>query len=115
VFMRRCFRTVLAVASGLALSTAAQARGLVVLIVPMHVVSPPVPQPPPPTPFVWVLPLPAEQPRVPPPSPRCYAGDRVCALERSDTLGGTCVCRTADGSITGRALIPPSRRFGIKG
>src|ERR1700753_1699014 len=67
------FRPVLAVACGLTLSTTAQARGIVVFIVPWPVTPPPVfrPQPSPVTPPDWMPPLlPPEEPRAPPEATR---------------------------------------------
>ena len=116
-FWRSQGRLVLAVACGLALSTAAPARGPAIIILSSpRITAPPVSQAQPPAvtvPF-W-MPLPAEGPRTAPPKPVCYAGNQICALERPNALGGNCTCRSANGSITGRALIPPSRRIGGKG
>jgi hypothetical protein len=101
---------------GLMLSTTAQARGgVILLIVPQpRIIAPPVyrPQPPALTVPNWMPPLPAPGPSIPPPPRRCYAGTRVCALEQPNTPTNTCTCRTAFGSAAGRALIPPSRHFG---
>jgi hypothetical protein len=114
MFLRGRLCPALAVTCGLALSATAQARELVIIVMPPPVFSPPVfhPQPPPLTPPDWTPPLPAEGPHASPPRPECYASERVCALERPDMLGGTCACPAANGSVTGRALIPPSRHFG---
>lgn len=116
MFLRRCLCPVLAVTCGLTLSATARERQLVIVVMPAPVFSPPIfhPQPPPLTPPDWTPPLSTEGPRVPPPRPQCYAIERVCALERRDMLGGTCVCSTANGSVIGRALIPPSHNFGPK-
>ena len=112
----RRFHTALAVAfCGLVLSSTAEARGgVILLIVPRPIIPEPVYRPPPPplTQPGWTPPLPALVPRVAPPRPRCYAGVRVCVLGRSAMPGDTCTCRAADRTLAGRALIPPSRHIG---
>jgi hypothetical protein len=116
-FWRRQGRLVLAVACGLALPTAAPARGLAIIILSSpRITAPPVSQAQPPTVIVpYWMPLPAEGPRTAPPKPLCYAGNQICTVKRPHALGGNCTCRSANGSVTGRALIPPSRRIGGKG
>jgi hypothetical protein len=113
-FRRSRGRLVLVVACGLALPTAAPARVADIIIVsPPRLIAPPVSQAQPPAVIVpYWTPLPAEGPRTAPPKPLCYAGNQTCALERPNALGGNCICRSANGSVTGRALIPPSRRIG---
>jgi hypothetical protein len=116
-FQRRQRRFVLAIACGLALPTGAPARGPAIIILSSpRITAPPVSQAQPPTVIVpYWMPLPAEGPRTAPPKPLCYAGNQICTLERPNVLGGNCTCRSANGSVTGRALIPPSRRIGGKG
>ena len=113
-FRRSQGRLVLAVVCGLALSTAAPARGPAIIILSSpRITAPPVSQAQPPAVTVpYWMPLPAEGPRTAPPKPLCYAANQICPLERPNALGGNCTCRSANGSVTGRALIPPSRRIG---
>jgi hypothetical protein len=113
-FRRSHGRLVLAVACGLALSTASPARGPAIIILSSpRITAPPVSQAQPPAVIVpYWMPLPAEEPHTAPPKPLCYAGNQICALKRPSALDGNCTCRSANGSVTGRALIPPSRRIG---
>ena len=49
----------------------------------------------------------------PPPAPRCYTGAAICPLEPSEAPGRPCSCPSAEGRVSGRALIPPSRTIGL--
>ena len=112
-FRRSRGRLVLAMACGLALPTAARAD--VFVVSPPRITAPPVSQAPPAVTVPFWMPLPAEGPRLAPPKPLCYAGNQSCPLERPNALSGNCTCRSPNGSVTGRALIPPSRHIGEKG
>ena len=84
----------------------------------------PPPPPEPPLPGVVVRPRillspgpPArEEPPLrpkPPPAPRCYTEAVICPLEPSEAPGRPCSCPSAEGRVSGRALIPPSRTIGL--
>ena len=107
---------VMALVCGLAPTTVAYGRNnMIVILPPPRIVAPPEPRPQISVTVPYWTPLPAEGPRVRPPKPQCYANNRSCPLERSEMLGQACECLSDGRTVTGRALIPPSRHIGTKG
>jgi hypothetical protein len=104
----------LAVVLALAPFSGAQAREVLLLVVPF----PPFFSATPPQPRIIYEPAqPAYVPRatelVPPPPPppgRCYTPTTICPLSDQRLVGHPCSCLSQIGHVEGRGLIPPSVR-----